>query len=141
MHLILFHVSPNNTRSELRESNRSFRKYSVPEIIHRCQESYTFLPPFTFAILFPVGKQACGPEARALRGKSIGGKSIPPGDPPCFRRARRAHRAPSHALRVTPLRRNIPVFGKRKACPPGPENEARLMIFARNALVSGPGNA
>jgi hypothetical protein len=26
-------------------------------------------------------------------------------------------------------------------CPPGPENEARLMVFARNALASGPGNA
>jgi hypothetical protein len=25
-------------------------------------------------------------------------------------------------------------------CPPGPENEARLMVFARNALASGPGN-
>jgi hypothetical protein len=31
----------------------------------------------------------------------------------------------------------IPQFG----CPPGPENEARLMVFARNALASGPGNA
>jgi hypothetical protein len=26
-------------------------------------------------------------------------------------------------------------------CPPGPRNEARLMVFARNALASGPGNA
>jgi hypothetical protein len=26
-------------------------------------------------------------------------------------------------------------------CPPGPGNEARLMVFARNALASGPGNA
>jgi len=25
-------------------------------------------------------------------------------------------------------------------CPPGPGNEARLMVFARNALASGPGN-
>jgi hypothetical protein len=30
------------------------------------------LPTFTFAALFPVGKQACGPGARALREKSIG---------------------------------------------------------------------
>jgi hypothetical protein len=30
------------------------------------------LPTFTFAILFLAKKQACGPEARALRGKSIG---------------------------------------------------------------------
>jgi hypothetical protein len=28
--------------------------------------------PFTLAILFPVEKQTCGPEARALRPKSIG---------------------------------------------------------------------
>ena len=26
-------------------------------------------------------------------------------------------------------------------CPPGPRNETRLMIFSRNALASGPGNA
>jgi hypothetical protein len=40
------------------------------------------LHAFTFAILFPAKKQACGPEARALRGKSIGGKRNPFGDPP-----------------------------------------------------------
>jgi hypothetical protein len=33
------------------------------------------------AILFPAEKQACGPEARALRGKSIGGKRNPIEDP------------------------------------------------------------
>jgi hypothetical protein len=26
-------------------------------------------------------------------------------------------------------------------CPPGPGSEARLMVFSRNALASGPGNA
>jgi len=26
-------------------------------------------------------------------------------------------------------------------CPPGPRNEGCLMVFARNALASGPGNA
>jgi len=40
------------------------------------------LATFTFAIAFSAKKQACGPEARALRGKSIGGKRIPSGDPP-----------------------------------------------------------
>jgi hypothetical protein len=30
---------------------------------------------------FPAKKQACGPEARALRGKSIGGKRNPIEDP------------------------------------------------------------
>jgi len=32
---------------------------------------------------------------------------------------------------------NIPHFG----CPPGLENESCLMVFARNALVPGPGKA
>jgi len=27
------------------------------------------------------------------------------------------------------------------SCPPGPRNEARLMVFVRNALAFGPGNA
>jgi hypothetical protein len=40
------------------------------------------LPTFTFTILFLGKKQACGPEARALRGKNIGGKGNPLGDPP-----------------------------------------------------------
>ena len=31
----------------------------------------------------------------------------------------------------------IPHLGR----PPGPRNEGRLMVFARNALASGPGNA
>ena len=45
------------------------------------QYLYLYLPTFTFAILFPAKKQACGPEARALRGKSIGGKRNPIEDP------------------------------------------------------------
>jgi hypothetical protein len=32
------------------------------------------LPTFPFAISFSAKKQACGPGARALRAKSIGGK-------------------------------------------------------------------
>jgi hypothetical protein len=72
--------------------------------------------------------QACGPEARALRGKSIG---------PAIS---------DFGLRISDFLDfffnlhsaiGIPQFG----CPPGPRNEARLMIFARNALVFGPGNA
>jgi hypothetical protein len=39
------------------------------------------LPTFTFAIAFSAKKQARGPEGRALRAKSIGGKKIPKGDP------------------------------------------------------------
>jgi len=36
---------------------------------------------FPFRTPFSARKHACGPETRALRGKSIGGKRIPPGDP------------------------------------------------------------
>jgi len=36
---------------------------------------------FTFESPFSAPNQACGPEARALRGKSIGGERILPGDP------------------------------------------------------------
>jgi len=32
-------------------------------------------------------------------------------------------------------------LGERTACPPGLRDETRLMVFARNALASGPGNA
>jgi len=32
------------------------------------------------------------------------------------------------------------VLGKN-GCPPSSRNEVRLMVFARNALASGPGNA
>ncbi|KPK88474.1 MAG: hypothetical protein AMJ94_14985 [Deltaproteobacteria bacterium SM23_61] len=54
----------------------------------------------------------------------------------CFRKVRRASRAPSRA----PLQRTTSVLGERIACPPAPENEERLMVFGRNALASGPGN-
>jgi len=39
------------------------------------------LPTFTFVLFFSSKKQACGPEGRALRAKSIGGKRNPAGDP------------------------------------------------------------
>jgi hypothetical protein len=106
-------------------------------------------PWFTFAVLFSAKKQACGPEARALRGKSIGGKRNPSGDHPCFRKVRRAYRAlensefgmwNSEFFLLFPIPHSafyIPHFG----CPPGPRNETRLMVFARNALAFGPGNA
>ncbi len=38
---------------------------------------YVFLTsPFTFVSLFSAEGQSCGPEARALRGKSTGGRRI-----------------------------------------------------------------
>jgi len=39
------------------------------------------LAVFSFAIAFSEKNPACGPEARALRGKSIGGKRIGYDDP------------------------------------------------------------
>jgi hypothetical protein len=42
--------------------------------------NFASLVTFTFAIPFSAPKQACGPEARALHGKSIGGEKILPGD-------------------------------------------------------------
>jgi len=62
---------------------------------------------------------------------------------PFFRRMGRAHRVPgsqSSLIDRAPLQRNNPAHGERKACPPGPKNEARLMVFARSAPVPGPGN-
>jgi hypothetical protein len=67
--------------------------------------------------------------------------------PPCFRRVRRAYRAlPNSECGIRnfyfffPIPHSalcIPHFN----CPPGPRKEGRLMVFARNALASGPGNA
>jgi len=88
-------------------------------------------------IAFYAEKQACGPEARALRGKSIGGKRIRFGDRPVLPQKEAGLSGP----RPGPLQRNCPGLGKRTACPPDPENEMRLMIFARNALAFGPGNS
>ena len=98
---------------------------------------FLFLPPFIFAVPFSAKKQACGPEARAFRGKSIGGKRIPTGDHPVPPQYEAGLSAPGRA----PLQRNHLFLGGRRACPPGPRNDARLMIFARNALAFGPGNA
>jgi len=69
--------------------------------------------------------------------KASAGKELCPEILPCFRRMGRAARAPGRA----PLHRKTPVLEERTACPPGPRNEACLMIFARNALASGPGMA
>jgi hypothetical protein len=62
----------------------------------------------------------------------------------CFRIVRRAYRAPSSQSSLndrTPLQRIYFILGERMACPPAPENETCLMVFARNPLAAGPGNA
>jgi hypothetical protein len=69
--------------------------------------------------------------------KASAGKEFAQEILPCIRKARRAYRAPGRA----PLHRNNPVLAQRMACPPTPENDWCLMVFARNALAPGPGNA
>jgi hypothetical protein len=69
--------------------------------------------------------------------KASAGKEIHSEPHPCFRRMRQAHRASSHGKRVTPQHQNTPALRERTAWPPGPRNEGRLMVFARNALASG----
>jgi hypothetical protein len=88
-------------------------------------ETRTIFPTFTFKNPFSAPKQACGPEARALRGKSIGGKRILPGDPA---------RLPQNGAGRSGARPGAPtsedlLLGERTACPPDPRNEACLMIF------------
>jgi len=73
-----------------------------------------------------MGKKACGPGARALRAKSIGPVILDFG----FRVFWVFFFNPHSAIGIPHLN-----------CPPGPRNEGRLMVFARNALASGPGNA
>jgi len=65
-----------------------------------------------------------------LRGKNIGGEKIAFKDPPALPQGE-----------AGPYNRLTLFLGKRTACPPDPGNEMCLMVFARNALASGPGNA
>jgi hypothetical protein len=81
--------------------------------------------------------------------KASAGKEFQPEIPSRFRRKRRAYRALPNSefgmgnseffasLSIPHSAIGIPHFG----CPPGPRNDARLMILARNALAFGPGNA
>jgi len=92
---------------------------------------------FTFAILFPLKKQACGQEARALRGKNIGGKRIPYRDPLVLPQK---EAGPLAIHRIAPTRIQ-PEDVILALCPPGPGNGTRLMVFPRKALASWPGKA
>jgi len=89
------------------------------------------------AVPFSAKKRACGPEAGALRGKSIGGKRIPHGDPLLLPQK---EAGPWAIHRIAPTRIQ-PEDVVLALCPPGPRNGMRLMIFARNALAFGTGNA
>jgi hypothetical protein len=83
---------------------------------------------FPFVFFFSAKRQACGPDARTLRGKSIG-----PVISDCGFRI-------SDFL-VFFFNPHSAFYIPHLGCPPGPRNETRLMVFARNALASGPGNA
>jgi len=91
----------------------------------------------SLVLFFSAKKQACGPEARALRAKSIGGKRIRKGNPFVLPQGEAGPWA-IHRIAPTRIQDEDVVLA---LCPPGPRNDARLMIFARNALASGPGNA
>ena len=95
------------------------------------------LPPFASEIFLSAENQACGLEARALLGKSISGQRNPLGDPPVLPQ----DEAGPSGGQLGPMHRNTPVLTERNGCPPGLRNEACLMVFACNALASGPGNA
>ena len=106
-----------------RSSFRSARELSCPPSIFakQAQDRLNFRH-------CPARKQGhCAEKASA-------GKEFQPEVRSGFRKGRRADRAPGRA----PLQRNDPVCAERTACPPGPSNETRLMIFSRSALASGP---
>ncbi len=72
-----------------------------------------------------------------MRGKSIGAeKNLLRRSAPCFRIVRRAYRVPGRA----PLQQNYSDPWQKNGLPADPENEPCLMVFARTALASGPGN-
>jgi len=91
-------------------------------------------------------KLFCGPEARTLRTKSLGGQRIFPGDIPLppqneagpgFGELSPAVGRPA-GRPYNPITRFLE---KERLARPGLRNDAGLMIFARNDLASGPGNA
>jgi len=93
---------------------------------HKPTSESLLLALFTF--FFSAKKQACGPEGRAFRGKSIG-PSIS-----------------DFELRISDFLGffSIPIPQstiRNPDGPPGPRNDPRLMVFPRNALPFGPGNA
>jgi len=76
-----------------------------------------------------------------LRGKSIGGERNPPGDPAWLpQNGAGRSGARSREARDAPTSEKI-CSQRKNDLPGGPRNDLCLMIFARNALVSGSGMA
>ena len=112
-----------------------FINYFIPLLIQSQMGSFP-CPSSLLRFSFLLRNKLVARKSRLWRDcaeKASAGKEIHSETPACFRRMRRAHRAP--------LQWNTLVLRERTACPPGPRNEARLMVFACNALASGPGNA
>ena len=93
------------------------------------------VPTFTYVTPFSAKKQACGPEARALRAKSMGREKILPRDPALLPQ----NGAGRSGARPGAPPSDYPRFREGTACPPGPRQEACLMLFVANPLASGPG--
>jgi len=92
------------------------------------------LPTFTFAILFSSQKQACGPEERALRAKSIGGKRNPLEGPPVFpQNAAGASGAPPGA----PTSESPGSWGKEKLARPAQEMKRASWFLCATPLLPG----
>jgi hypothetical protein len=102
-----------------------------------CQPLFAACPSSLLRLFFLWRSKLVDREQGRYAQKASAGKESAQEILSCFRKVRRAYRAPGRA----PLHRNNPVLARRMACPPAPENEGRLMVFARNALASGPGNA
>ena len=71
--------------------------------------------------------------------KASAGKEFAPEIPPCFRKVRRAYRAPglrrAQPSRRAPLQQNDFVLGERKACPPGLRTEVRPWFLRAPPLL------
>ena len=86
---------------------------------------------FAFSILPLWQKQACGPEGRALRAKSIGGKGIPPGDPPGLPQA-----GPSGARPAAPTRQYLSSWEKN-GLPARPRKRRRAWFWRATPFLPG----
>jgi len=117
--------------------------YQPPEGLSTKQKP---LPPSLLGLPFLHESMLAARKQGRCAEKASAGKGFRPEILPGFRIMGRAQRAPGRA----PLQRNRPGLLERTACPPctmlgkgppDPRNEERLMVFSRNALVSGPGMA
>jgi len=96
----------------------------VPGLLHLCDS------------LFLLKSKLVARKQGRCAEKASAGKEFQPEIPPVFPQNEAGLSAPGGV----PLQWNDSIFEERIDCPPGLRSEARLMIFSRNALASGPGN-